>query len=439
MTDREKQTLAGVGSALAMAFLGTVALAVTGLLIVGGLAANKSRYVERRWEESLGAPAELFARYPRTDANASALELERLTLRLGLDITPRFRDRGERPGRPSKSLLAFKRSLSRWFDAQLGHPYRGIDEPPAEVTSFLDRYAVELEAVRRHLIEEEVPVWESQFDRLFEAPVPNLLGHLDLQKLLLADALARSRKGDADVALRDLEASWKLNRSLRDAPVVITQLIAVSVTRTQAGALRQLESVPGLWRDRLQEHDHRASLLNALRVEGWTWSTWSKIPDPSLFGADLGMVERFAARVAKPYLTYCVADVSGTFRERIENLARLDVLCDTDLERYGANLDIPVPAWNLIGEAIVPNLNNAVQRIARLELDLELTAKVLELDEARRTGRTVSLPGLVESRACPGDRWNYEVATDGTARIAFSRRIEWDDQIGLMLPTEFSL
>ena len=438
--DRENLTIPGLGSILVTMLLGVVALGATAVLILGGLAANKSHEVQLGWEDTLGPLDEVLTRYPRTEANQAALELESRTAPLGIDIAPRSFDGRERPSRElTMAFRSVKRELGLWLNAQIGRPHRALDAPPAGLTAYLRDHAGHLEAVRRQLVEGEVPVWEMHLDKLREAPLPNLLGHIDLQKLLLADALARAEAGDLGSAARDLEASWRLNLALRDAPILITQLIAVAATRMQAGVLRQLDEVPAVWRDRLYEHDYRVSFLNALRYEGWFWS---EAGDPSVFAGELGLIQRIATVVAQPYVQYCLADLSGSFRERVEKLARLETLCDTDLEGSDADLDVPIPHWNLIGDGMVPNLTSAVYRLARLEVDLELTAKLLELEtvrDARQGSWPVHLPGLDESFACPDDRWIYEVGGDGTASLALSRKVEWPDQLGVILPTEFRL
>ncbi len=348
---------------------------------------------------------------------------------LGIDIATRSDEGRPRPdGGLKAGFRTLKQHLGPWLDGHLARPYRGVDPAPPYLAAFLDRHAESLDAIRDHLIHGEKPVWEMDVDKMLAAPVPNLVGHLDIQKLLLGDALARAGAGDLDGALRDLEASWRLNRSLRDRPALITQLVAVAITRMQAGALRQLDGVPRFWRERLFEHDFRESFLNALRYEGWFWS---EAGDATLFAGELKLTDRVVSRVAAPYVRYCLADMSGSLHERIRRLARLDAVCDSDLARYGADLNVPVPRWNLLGEIAVPNLTNAIYRISSLELDLELTSKLLELDAEK-------VPGAVESEACPGDRWIYRIGEDG-ASIALSREIEWPGRIGVILPTKFRL
>ena len=233
--------------------------------------------------------------------------------------------------------------------------------------------------------------------------VPNLLGHIDLQRLLLGDAVTRFEAGDRPTALADLEASWQLNRSLRDDPVLITQLIAMSNLRMQLGVLRQVGRLPLVWRDRLDEHDYRQSFLAGMQLDAWLPS---QLTDAASWIQELGVLYALKDTLAKPYFELCAADISNAMRKRLDNLARLAVLCDTDLgERGTADLDITVPTWNKYGELLAPNLDDTIYRLARLEIDLELTAKLVELEAAREGngGRwPESLPGIEDSRVLPG-------------------------------------
>ena len=310
--------------------------------------------------------------------------------------------------------------------------------PPAIVAAFLATHEAELAAVRAHLTEGAVPRWEMHLERVAAAPIPNLLGHIDLQKLLITDALAKIAAGDRDRAFEDLEASWALMQSQEDAPFLISQIIVLADARMLAGALRQIGDVPAVWRGRLSKRDFRQSFTNALKFESWFWTQFDETTE---FAGLTGLARRLAHSIGKPYVKYCLADVSDDFHERLLNLDDVQAICDYDLSTWRADLNVPIPRWNAIGGIIVPNLGGALERLARLELDLELTVKLLELDAARRAHGGAwpeLLPGSHVSRACPRDRWVYEATPGGGMTLAFSREISWPDLRGHVLPASFA-
>jgi len=94
-----------------------------------------------------------------------------------------------------------------------------------------------------------------------------------------------------------------------------------------------------------------------------------------------------------------------------------------------------------VGEVLVPNLADVPYRLARLELDLELTVKLVDLRTARSEagGRwPESVPGIDRSSACPEDHWDYTVEPGGGMTLAFARQISWPNKAGVVLHTRFS-
>ena len=410
-------------------------------VILTSLSAWRVANGEKSWAATLGTREAILSRYPPAEADPPARELERLTTSIGIDVAPRLGEGRARPSREeARAHATVKPALGDYLTAQLGRAERGPEAPPAKVQAFLEARAGAIEAVRAHLEGGRVPRWEVHLERGVEAPIPNLLGHIDLQKLLVTDALVRLRDGDRGTALRDLEAGWTLMLSLADSPHLICQLIALSDARMVAGVLRQIEDAPPVWQLRLREQDFRGSFITALKYEGWIWTQW---PDAPLWGGGLrGLGQGLLHRVGRPYFDLCMADVSDQFRERLENLEDVQALCDYDLAAYEANLDLDVPRWNVIGKITVPNIAGSVDRLARLELDVELTILVMDLEAARDAQGEwpAILPDGGASVACPRDRWTYAPAADGSATVALERQIDWGPGVrGAMLPTRFRL
>jgi len=425
------------GAVLAIVLV-IAAVAVVAALTVGTLSAMRVKETRRGWDRTLGSWDEMMQRYPATEANVAALELERLAALLGVNIAPRQYDDRVRPtGEQKQALAELKEAVfGIYLQPQLEQAIRGaIDTPPPVLTAYMADHDQQLANLRRHLIEGPVPEWESDLSRLWDAPLPNLLGHIALQKVLTSVALAHLNEGDVEGALESVEAAYRLSRSLHDSPVLISQLILIAGTRLQLGVLRHVPEVPQSLIERIEGHDYRRSFLTAMKYEGWVLL----YSDPSAFSDthDPWWIQTVVSPALRPYARLCLADVSDAWRERVVNLERVDALCDFDLASQGARMEIPIPRWNSIGDAFVLNMPGAVDRVARLELDLELTRLLFEAD-ARRTADGGSwptdLPAHRVSEACPNDRWVY-TANDEGMRIDFSREIEWPGQLGPILPT----
>ncbi len=391
-----------------------------------------------RWARYPASLREILDRFPPTDANQTALEIEGLSAALGIDIAPRaLSDRRHPTAADAELFKVLKEVIGNYLTQQLTRTDGGTSLPPDVVLHFLSDHEPLLDTLRDGLVRGDPPRWERHIEKLEAAPIPNLLGHIWLQKLLVTDALSKAAAGDDHYALAVLDASWALSTALRDEPIVITQLIAVAVNRMQAGTLRHLGSVPDSWLDRLREHSYRESVMAALQLEGWMWT---ELQTPPGFDEHTGFLERVALTAGRPYFRSCMNSTADLWRRHLAKVADAESLCEADLAGLDASLVASIPWWNRFGKNLVGNLSGALVRVARLEIDLELTAKILQLEAVRRRDGVWprSLPGVHESSACPGSRWIYEPDTNGAMSIALSREIEWRNQVGIILPTRYT-
>lgn len=422
-----------------LAVVAVIAVAGVALFAAGSwLAHYKSAGVRHRWVGTFGDRDDVLARYPVREANASALELERLAASLGIDLVPRTAENRERPERGRTEFRDVKRELGTYLSDELERPSRRVEPPPPALAAFLDEHREEIEAIHRHLVDAEIPLWERRVDLLYAAPIPNLLGHIDLHKLLTADALARLHGGDREGALAGLEATWKLHRSLLEDPLLIEQLIAIAETRGALGLLRKIDSPPEPWRDRLFEDDFRERFLEALTFEGWVLAQVGESEHTVSRGQ--GLLDRTVETLAGPYVRYRLAVVSDRHRRQMEDFSRVRVLCDENLGRFGPSLEAPLPWWQRAIPDPLPDFTGSIERLARLEVDLEMTAKILEIEAMRRAGDEgwpERIPGIERSSVCPDDSWTYSRAPAGSVSLGFDRELSWSDGPGLELPTRF--
>jgi hypothetical protein len=379
----------------------------------------------------------LLAEFPTVEANEPALELEALAAKLGIDLAPRSaKGRARTEPDAKKAWDAVRKDLESYVAGETGSADLDVRIPPLAVDRYLTAHRDTLDAVRALLVRGPHPRWERDLGKLASAGIPNLLGHLCIHKVLIADALAMEHAGDDRGALGSLEASWALNTSLRDEPSRIVQLIAVNITRLQAGTLRHLRGAGEAWSKRLREHDYRRSLLRAMTVEGFAWT---QLDDTSP-AEPQGFVGRIGHTVGKPYLRLCLDDAAERWKGYLESVARTESLCEADLSRMDRELQESIPWWNLTARNLLPS-GNGLERVARLELDLELTIRLLELETVRaRTGTwPKALPRGERSSACPGLTFVYDVAEDRTMTLALSMEPGFSQAPSgaLVLPTRY--
>jgi hypothetical protein len=389
------------------------------------------------WDPKLGTEEQLRDRYPHREANAAALRVEQLAMPLGIRMAPRsFLDRAEPTKQQLQAQQQIKTPLWTYVDGELQRPDLTVQPPPADVRDFLDAHRVEIDALRDHLLDGPAPQWELHLERLWQGPLPNIVGHASLQRLLVADALTKIHDGDRPHAVRTLQAGWTLNQAIADDPMVMTQLVSIAVARFHSGALRKAAPLPPAWRDRLHAHDYRASLREALRVQGWmlahTDNLARTLPD------DLSLRKIFGL-LKLPYTKLDTARVSQAMYTWVAALEQRDSLCPQDdhLQLQFASAE-PLPHRRLAG-IYLPEVRPSIDRLGRLLFDLELTDRWLWVaDRVRQSGGVWPEPLGAQARSslCPTEQWSLDAAPDGTsATLRFSRPDIWKELRG---PTQLT-
>ena len=382
-------------------------------------AALRAPGAEADWRKEFGDPDRKLAAFPRHEDSETSVRLVELARIVGVDLA---RPKSQQPGGlESGDKRILSQAISHYDEEELTKPSGEIEPPSDAVRDFLEERNREIGDVVTFLSTSESPEWKVDVLLGYEAPIPNLLGQIRLQRLLIAQALSRAQLGREDEAGQAFRASWNLNASLRDRPDVISQLIAIAVARMHAGLARRLTLDAAEWHERLLDHDYRASLLRALEVE-------------SIVGVRLWPGSSLWDRASR-------ADFLDQRRAFLVGLRDSSVAADgqTQISSEGSRLESsPRSPGAIIEMMMVPNLANSIRRADRLIIDLELTERILEA-RTRRAGLghwPAAIPGLETSRMV-GEHWNYFVGNDGRMTIYFSRELHWEGQRGWMLPLRY--
>lgn len=415
-----------------------VRVVVKGLLIAAGLfavaylalevmGAQKEKAVRARWASSQGSLEDFQRSLPQTDMNAEAKALEALAAKLGMAQ--------DLPGAPWSDAKA---PLSDYVTSELEKPTPAVVPPPEAVAVFLSAQGDTVASLRRQLLQGALPIWESRRSNFFEAPIPRLLTLLSFQKILAAEGLAAIQRGDDAAALEDLEASWKLHQALAARPEMICALVDMALLRIQAGLLRKTRGAPPAWPERLEAGDPRAQVLRAYKVEACgilevgSGPNWTRV-----MIANPGLRHRILGRLTHGYVRLCAANGAGTLLDMVELIRSSDPCARDTKERVDAILK-KTPWWNLFASIALSNLSSSWQRADRLQLDLELTDRLLKARMARDAngGRWPDiLPGL-EPSSCKAERWSYTL-TPAQVILAFSGEFEPAAGHTLSLPLRY--
>ena len=233
------------------------------------------------------------AQFPKSEATAAAIELERLVSQLGIDLVPEKFDfhipeeppsgeadapeikppqRLDRDPPTKEALEAFEAisgNLGAYLDREIKSTRERVGTPPPALERFLARHEDRFAAIEALLLADSPVRWELNVREGWNAPRPNLMGHLRLQRLLIARVLLLARGQEMEGAVRTLEAAWRLNDVLSNRPESICQLIVVAMAKLQLGVLRKLDTPADGWVDRLRGGSLFHRYLIAFQNDVW--------------------------------------------------------------------------------------------------------------------------------------------------------------------------
>jgi hypothetical protein len=362
----------GVGCAGLLAALGI------SFLVLLYWRARVDRQLDAAWRQRLGGESFL-ERYPATEDNGTVLALGRLGAEIGIDFAPSgaagpiVRPAAEAAARyasVSEALRRFNHSLLQAEEAPAAAPSPELVAFAASVRPGVDR-------IVQLLLREPKPDWRRDLALGVEQPIPNWLGPLGLNRLLVLEARLRLEEGKRDEADSILEAGWRLTEAVRaNSPLLISQLIGQAMLRSELALLREGGGAPrsaswaSLWRPRLAGLDLGRKTLIALQAECFGSYQAARREWP------LGRETR--SPVPRWVVRWALWDYSRRCHRAFADLETRDVRT-FDADAFFEELkEKYIPRWHTVGRLLLPNFLDAWPKAVRRELEAELTALVLE-------------------------------------------------------------
>ena len=379
--------------------VGIVLAVIVAVWVVGGLVASSGmqRVGKEQWPAGLGTLASVETRYPPRKTNDGARHMIALAAPLGISFkTP--------PGKPDPVRTA----IGEYVKAEHGRAEPAIGEPSSAVQTYLATHEAEIDALRDHLLHGDPIVWDLDLSKGFDAPVPNLTGHMHVGRLLIARALVRGR-GDDPRAWDDLHAAWRVAQSLEPRPELISQLIVLTTTRFVNGAAWKLPQAPDhAWFADVQRIDHRLLLMSAYQNEMWVmWRNGER----SMNGV--------TGAVARPYLRWSIVDMAHRQRAAMEKLAALTTcrIGDEPSADY-------IPQWNVLAAIAMPG-QGVWQHAFRSIAEREATMNAMRVTQGQP---------IVAQSACSDGTWRFE-----NDRLSFSREIPKSNESEFVMPLSLAI
>ncbi|MCH9649088.1 MAG: hypothetical protein K0U98_12690 [Deltaproteobacteria bacterium] len=387
--------------------------------------------IEAQWKEKAGFDP--LVAFPGKEPNEAARRVEDLSTQLGLTIAPTWDTKASNPSEQARARYGEVREGLSGFYFDL----YGVEPVLAPLSPELESFLVDSEAalfeISALLREGEAPQWHSLVNEGFEGNGYNILGHLNLHKLLIVMSARAARRADTQECLEWLEAAWSLSLSVAEEPTTLPQLAALAAFRGNMAILRALDSpLPG-WALKLEVPPWQRRMAAAYRLESWTL----------IRSFELGQLEkvldgsRFANFLARPVVRHGLVGHID-FVERFLARARSGKVLEMDHEEVFEEETARIPRWNFYARLFVPIFADSMGKAARLELSTDLTRRVVEVRELLRADKIEILSGLQGSHpsVLEGISWIYQVEEDKVSIRADTEVFSTGEH---PLPVEFSI
>ncbi|MEP6994024.1 MAG: hypothetical protein ABI968_05830 [Acidobacteriota bacterium] len=339
--------------------------------------------------------------------NSVAERVAERSLSLGLD----FGGSNVKVEHPPREAVRDSRraAAGTWLDAEIASVEDLISDPPAAVRDYLRDHRDAIWSIIAAL-EKEPPDWG---DRGEEAIYSNetLLPTILLERILLSTALCEERDGEAIAASRALEASWSLGQPVASRPMAIEQLVSIAIQRLQAGVLRKMKEPPIPWINRLSGDQSWKGMLDALSPQSNSGEGFQKAIG-RVYRAVVDRVRKLspcdASRLTDDEIWRSVAAEVSTDANPAVRASAEEPPAGSEAQS-GAESTEPVEDRRFYFKENLTNVMLPIRRSARLQIDRELTVKILELRLQASAAREKAWPKRLadDTSVCPDASYTY--------------------------------
>jgi hypothetical protein len=393
-------------------------------LVVGGVS---SIVLERPLEKAL---QEYRYEFPATAANETALELEALF--------------ESNEGSFSDEI---RTEIDDYLEDLRNEETDKLIALPSSIENYLNANSETLAEIRDVL--KDLPRWQRDDINRYLDPIyafPSFLKLAVYNRLLLVTAIENYSLNRTAEVVENLEAAWRLRKSLDAQPSFISRLVTIIIANTETSVVRKFNGLPEDIRQKMSDvNDYPSLLAKSLSLENLIAANAIKrnyiiagynpeSPNPSLFSPLLQLFRQ-------PYSRLSAVNFWQTNEAFLTEILNQD-FCSFNLDEYQQRFKSSLAAWNTLGIASASSgvwAGTGFDRLFKMMINWELTEKVLQIKNlaAQAGSWPTSIPGIETSTVCPSLQWNYQVSEDGsemTISLSESTKPEWLGQDERDLP-----
>jgi hypothetical protein len=287
----------------------------------------------------------------------------------------------------------------------------------------------------RRLAEMGSPTYELDFSKGSAMELPHLAKLREMARLLRADALLQGLSGNYAEAVEDIVAGFKLSATLKDEPILISQLVRIAIEGICWNAAQYAlppEGIPADLARRLVEYagrcDYREGFANSFSGEGFmNLEEFERVREGGLTewlrGQSTNTRERvlmgiYGSVFARPWFnmdeeTYAETTSRLTEISRLPYYEALPQMQELDKEIEG------LPRTRVLSRILLPALTRAIEAQARVEAELDMMQIGISVEQYHaNTGSypatldtiAPSLGGSVPMDSFTGQPYHYQLS-----------------------------
>jgi hypothetical protein len=351
-----------------------------------------------RWPFGLGTIDDVAARFPKSEIDATAKNVNAIAKRLS-------------------STDSLRTAIQSYLSNEIARPNDHVEPPATNIRKFLDDHVAAIDELRTALAGRTPPRWAIDVNQREDRAE-----QLWLVRVLAADAFDHHGRGDDGTAWRDAETAWILAQGLWAQPDLSSRLIALAGTRITNAVAAKLAAPAPAWHGQLLAFDAGRELAVAMQFHAWRAMTeWNRVAAQQRPADDGTQIWRGAARtIVRGVGARDSSKYAASLRTAAEEIERTHS-CG------GARSDSRMDAADA-----------ARLRLHRFQIEREAVAKLLALKEERgRSGAWPESMPTVRISFCGDDSWRYRRESDGSMSLSFVKPIDDDVRRFALLPFSF--
>jgi hypothetical protein len=358
-------------------------------------------------EAQMNAQADaVLKRYPKTQSNAIAQDLNRILGDLGTYPVGAMTRAGSTP----TYFPPISSEIKIYFEKQQRKPSGSFDPLPQDMQAYLKQHRAALAKAQTLLLKSERPVWGMDVDAMSNPDfiLYNFLGVWQLHQLMLLQAVAAEQSNQSTEVENTLAAAWNLRQAMAQFPG--GKMWDNTIAQRQLSLMRYFKRLSPQWQQRIVDVSKQNQVFDEARLFALTAYRRNALDIRKDSAGFVRRVEQAFLTDLPPlpanYLRWANADYFGRLTRHYDAIASQNFCAET--------AKLSVPQWNALHwfELGTPTIQRATA------LESEYTRKVLEAKAiAAQQGKwPASLPDP-KSKACTGALWQYSVTADGTMNL----------------------